>query len=234
MMMGSVSTRVRLSMATMYTVYFAGALFTHKDLLGNDQLAAAIEEVSAGQYVCVLPQHSAQTAVPAVDIRDQNLKHLMTCDLALFNFDGTELDSGTVVEFMFAKFLDIPAVLLRTDFRAAGDQQENGDAWNLMCSFYPRTTVVQLNAIAWYQQTWNASSAWQDLTQQFCRKIATAVIEGFEAVRTETPLAHSSQLDIAQVYQWALRFPRRHVADSGSEAAFITQLVTAKRQKHLL
>ena len=84
----------------------------------------------------LLPQTFRPTTVEAVDIRNQDLLQLMTCDLALFNFDGTDLDAGTVVEFMFAKFLDIPAVLLRTDFRAAGDQPGAGDAWNLMCSFY--------------------------------------------------------------------------------------------------
>ena len=78
-----------------------------------------------------------------VDIRNQDLKQVMACDLALFNFDGTDLDSGTVVEFMMAKVLDIPSVLLRSDFRASGDQEREGDDWNLMCSFYPRSKKVQ-------------------------------------------------------------------------------------------
>jgi hypothetical protein len=34
---------------------------------------------------------------------------LIECDLGTFNFDGAELDSGTIVEFMVAKFADIPA-----------------------------------------------------------------------------------------------------------------------------
>ena len=54
------------------------------------------------------------------------------------------LDSGTVVEFVYAKLLDIPAVILRTDFRGGGDQDTDGDAWNLMVSFYPRTRNVTL------------------------------------------------------------------------------------------
>ena len=72
--------------------------------------------------------------------------------MALFNFDGSDLDSGTVVEFVYAKLLDIPAVILRTDFRGGGDQDTDGDAWNLMASFYPRTRNVTLNAMAWYQE----------------------------------------------------------------------------------
>ena len=58
----------------------------------------------------------------AQDIRDKDIVTLISCDLALFNFDGPELDSGTVTEFMFAKFADIPSLLLRTDFRRGGDQ----------------------------------------------------------------------------------------------------------------
>ena len=37
--------------------------------------------------------------------------------------------------------------------RAAGDQ-ERGDPWNLMCSGYPRTRIVSLNAMSWYQTEW--------------------------------------------------------------------------------
>ena len=54
-------------------MYFAGALFTHKDLLGNALLASAIEAYAASRYVCVLPQHFDQTTVEAVDIRNQDL-----------------------------------------------------------------------------------------------------------------------------------------------------------------
>ena len=39
-------------MTTPLTVYFAGALFNHQELLGNAVLAAYIEQCSAGQYVC--------------------------------------------------------------------------------------------------------------------------------------------------------------------------------------
>ena len=58
---------------------------------------------------------------------------MIECDLALFNFDGTELDSGTVVEFILAKFLDVPSVIMRSDLRSstekelgADDRQETG------------------------------------------------------------------------------------------------------------
>ena len=115
-----------------YTIYFAGELFDHKHLIGNALLAAHIERLANGRYRCVLPQDLEQTDSRAVDIRNQDLIGVATCDVALFNFDGSDLDSGTVVEFVYAKLLDIPAVILRTDFRGGGDQDTDGDAWNLM------------------------------------------------------------------------------------------------------
>ena len=135
-----------------FSVYFAGDLFDHKHLIGNALLAEAIERHSDGRYTCVTPQDLEQSTGRAADIRNQDLKQVMACDLGLFNFDGADLDSGTVVEFMMAKFLDIPAVVLRSDFRSSGDQDKDGDDWNLMCSFYPRVRQVRFNAMAWYQE----------------------------------------------------------------------------------
>jgi nucleoside 2-deoxyribosyltransferase len=220
--------------APTFTIYFAGALFNHKDLIGNALLAAYIEQCSQGQYVCVLPQNLEQTTTRAVDIRNQDLWQVMTCDLALFNFDGTELDSGTVVEFMFAKFLDIPAVLLRSDFRASGDQGKDGDAWNLMCSFYPRTKIVQYNAMAWYQQAQREGSSLDDITQRLYRRIAAVVIESLDAVRHEPPLPKGVRSDVERLYQWALRFPGSSFDGYGAEPSRIETLVAEKLRKGLM
>src|SRR3954469_12577354 len=124
-----------------FTIYFGGELFSLKHLIGNAWLAEAIYEKSHGKFRCVLPQDFAELrGRSARAIRDYNLRSLAACDLALFNFDGSDLDSGTVVEFMFAKFADLPAVLLRSDIRNAGDFPS--EPWNLMASFFPRTTNV--------------------------------------------------------------------------------------------
>jgi nucleoside 2-deoxyribosyltransferase len=121
----------------MFSIYFAGELFNAKHLIGNSALAAAIERQSNGEFICRLPQTLEQRSTSAQQIRDQDLETLIDSDVAIFNFDGTEIDSGTVVEFMVAKFADIPSLLLRTDFRRGGDQGE--EPWNQMMSFYPRT-----------------------------------------------------------------------------------------------
>lgn len=38
-------------------VYFAGSLFTHKDLAGNAMLSDEIGRVSGGKFECLLPQN---------------------------------------------------------------------------------------------------------------------------------------------------------------------------------
>jgi len=128
-------------------LYFAGGLFTNKDLIGNMFLASSIEKLSYGKYRCVLPQDLQQMNTSTEGIKDQDLINVRDTDGILVSFDGTELDSGTVVEFIASKFLNKPAVIYRTDFRAGGDQdmRTNSENWNLMLTNYPRTEVVNPN-----------------------------------------------------------------------------------------
>ena len=224
-------------MTMQYTIYFAGELFDHKHLIGNALLAERIERLSDGRYRCVLPQDLEQTDSRAVDIRNQDLIGVATCDLALFNFDGSDLDSGTVVEFVYAKLLDIPAVILRTDFRGGGDQTD-GDAWNLMASFYPRTHNVALNAMAWYQQARRESETAADACARYCDRIARAVIDALDAVRAEPPLLNAAPDDIEHLYRWALRFPgnglAERIAGDGSLRDAVHALVAEKTRKSLV
>jgi hypothetical protein len=133
-----------------YTVYFAGELFSLKHLIGNAWLAEAIYEKSHGKYRCLLPQDFVWRGRGPRSVRDGNLRALVACDLALFNYDGPELDSGTVVEFMFAKFADVPSVLLRTDLRRASDWR--GVPWNIMTNFFPRTATVLVPSLSDYRK----------------------------------------------------------------------------------
>ena len=246
---------------TTYTVYFAGDLFDHKHLAGNELLAGAVDRRSGGGYASVLPQDLEQASERMVDIRNQDLMQVMACDLGLFNFDGTDLDSGTVVEFMMAKMLDIPSVLLRSDFRASGDQEREGDDWNLMCSFYPRSRTVQFNAMAWYQEARrddgmgdggpgdsgpearraggpgeggpeNGAPA-ADWSERLYGRMADAVIEALDAVRAEPSAFGGDEARINAVYAWAAQFP-----GSGFDAlcgpGFVEKTVKEKRRKGLL
>ncbi|MCC8372288.1 MAG: nucleoside 2-deoxyribosyltransferase [Rickettsia endosymbiont of Pseudomimeciton antennatum] len=103
-----------------YNLYFAGPLFTNKDLIGNLYLALAIEEASNGKYKCILPQNLEQRDTNAQLIKNNDLKSVREADGGIFSFDGSEPDSGTVVEFIQSKFLGKPAVLYRSDIRLGG------------------------------------------------------------------------------------------------------------------
>ena len=213
------------------SVYFAGDLFNHKDLTGNLLLAEAIERESSGRYVCVLPQHLEQSTSRSIDIRNNDLSKIVSADLILVNFDGTELDSGTVIEFLFAKALDVPAVILRSDFRSAGDQ-ERGDPWNLMCSGYPRTEKLTLNAMAWYQEAWGKGGGTTAMLERFYSKLSKAIITEFDNVYNEPSLIDSQQM-LRNVYEWGLRFPGNGFSDLFTEQQ-LKSLLEKKQKKALL
>ena len=185
------------------SVYFAGELFNAKHLSGNAGLAAAIERRSSRQFVCVLPQTLESREEGAHFIRDEDLEHLISSDIAIFNFDGSEIDSGTVVEFMVAKFADIPALLLRTDFRRGGDQGQ--DPWNLMLSFYPRTKTCCLDSMALYKtalaQGLDPSAAADSMLHQ----IAAHVVKKLEELAQLKPILPSALT--SSVHDWLLQFP---------------------------
>ncbi len=214
-----------------YTIYFAGELFDHKHLIGNKLLATHIEKVCHGEFRCFLPQEFEQTTNRSIDIRDQDLFLLLTSDLAIFNFDGQDLDSGTVVEFMLAKMLDIPSVIIRTDMRLAGDQRD-GDPWNLMCSQYPRTEVILKNGIEWYQRFQKLHDSAQGMIDAMYHELANEVVEGLVATKAQ-PSLFEGDLDKAyKLYQWAVHFPGQSFVQKCA-GLDLKALLAAKHKKSL-
>jgi len=201
-----------------HSVYFASELFSVKHLIGNAYLAEAIYEKSHGRFLCRLPQDFELRGLHPQTIRDQDIRALLECDLALFNFDGTELDSGTVIEFMFAKFADIPSVVLRSDLRGAGDQGK-GDPWNLMASFYPRTATVVVPSLIRYrtlQKKRRGNRAPGDVVHLAgqhasatatlaCDQLATSVVRALNKVVALEPVMPRHLQE--EVYHWLSRMP---------------------------
>ena len=211
----------------MSSVYFAGELFSTKHLVGNAALADAIANVSNLNFTCVLPQTLEEREMSAQDIRDNDIVTLIGCDLALFNFDGPELDSGTVAEFMFAKFADIPSLLLRTDFRRGGDQ--GVDPWNLMMSFYPRTRTLCLNSIEIYKKATSMGLTPMLAGQSLVEKVAEAVVKELELLSQLPPAIPQ---DLAEpVYRWLSQMPGFHSSASGGK---VTAALAQKKANRLL
>jgi hypothetical protein len=213
-----------------FSIYFAGDLFDHKHLAGNALLAGYIEKRSSGLYQCALPQDFEQSVSRRVSIRNQDLRMVMESDLALFNFDGADLDSGTVVEFMVAKQLDIPAVLLRTDFRKAGDQSADGDSWNLMCSNYPRTETVRVNGMTHYQQA--RTDNLEKTISSIYDNLAEIVIAALDKVRIQSPIGDATQ--ITDQYRWTTRYCGAGMEELLDDPQWLQQLLDRKRNKGLI
>jgi nucleoside 2-deoxyribosyltransferase len=202
----------------MSLVYFAGELFSSKHLVGNAALADAIAKVSNLNFTCILPQTLEDRDTSAHDIRDKDIVTLIGCDLALFNFDGPELDSGTVTEFMFAKFADIPSLLLRTDFRRAGDQGE--DPWNLMMSFFPRTRTLCLNSLELYKKALSTGMTPGQAGQSLIEQVAKAAVQQLDLVRQLPPIIPHELSE--SVFRWLCKMPGFRSSESSEKimAAF--------------
>jgi len=213
------------------SVYFAGELFSSKHLFGNAVLAEAIWDVSKGRYHCALPQNMEKRWNTAQSIRDEDIKSVISADIGLFNYDGPELDSGTVVEYLFAKFADIPSVLLRTDFRKGGDQEK--DAWNLMTSFFPRTEIVMIDSMSLYKEMLFASSSTvtsrcipekrisSSAYQMICQ-VAKEVVEAMDRVVKKEPIMPKDMRET--IYQWLAKVPGFQRGDQEELMHFLSAL----------
>ena len=145
-----------------YTVYAAGGLFTQHELTTNIHLKKAVWRLSKGKFALVLPQSKELRDLNRPDlaayIRNMDLLQVAKTDLFIARFDGLELDAGTVIEYMMAKQLGKPAVILRSDSRltASGDLDE---PYNLMVKSWPRTVEVHTNALMGYIGMYAQTSA---------------------------------------------------------------------------
>jgi nucleoside 2-deoxyribosyltransferase len=185
-------------------VFFAGPLFSQKDLIGNLYLAESIERLSSNKYRCFVAQNKVQQNVTHQRIKDQDLGGVIDSDVALFSFDGSELDSGTVVEFMAAKFLDRPSVVYRTDFRGGSGEEaidEHSNKWNLMASYYPRTKIIYLNAMVEYQKIYEANrdKSPDVVSKKYSDHIARILLAAMEDVLSEAPILNSDALKAMKV-----------------------------------
>jgi nucleoside 2-deoxyribosyltransferase len=195
-------------------VFFAGELFNLKHLIGNAYLAEAIYEKSHGRYLCVLPQDFDPRGTVPRAIRDHHIRALVGCDLALFSFDGPDLDSGTLAEFMIAKFADIPSVILRSDRRGAG---AGVSQWNPMANYYPRTAVVSLDGLGAYKAILKKRHRKLDEVirlagqhssadaQRMCDDIAAALVRALDRVRDVEPVMPRHLRE--EVYTWLTLMP---------------------------
>ena len=139
---------------------------------------------------------------------------------------------------MYAKMLDIPTVILRTDFRHSGDQGAGGDPWNLMVSYYPRTRILYLDGMQWYQEALAEGGDATQVSARYQRRIATEVIGLLDEVRGEAGIMEGGRQGAESTYRWALRLAGGGLADlvagDGSLDGYVETIVSRKIEKGLL
>jgi len=147
-----------------YTVYAAGGIFTQHDLATNVFIKDSVWKLSNGKFELVLPQSKELRELDRPDIaayiRNVDLMHVVKSDLFIARLDGLELDAGTVVEFMVAKFLGKPTVILRCDSRLSGGEGLD-EPYNLMVKNWPRTAEVQYDSLIKF--TGGCAEEWKKL-----------------------------------------------------------------------
>ena len=144
---------------------------------------------------------------------------------------------------MFAKFADVPSVLLRTDFRNGGDQSGLGEPWNLMTSYYPRTATVVIDAMALYQEGLAAAPVTGsdpklslennrsgEAGTAMIARTADAVIAAFDQV-LQLPAVLPAEMR-ETVYHWLALMPGFH--DAEGRVAELHELCAAKQGRGLL
>lgn len=210
-----------------YSIYVAGGLFTQHDLATNVFLKEAIARMSAGKYQFILPQSKEMRELDrpdaAASIRNIDLMLAISADILLARFDGLELDSGTVVEFMVAKALGKPALVLRCDFR--GLFSDSLDApYNLMVRSWPRTVEVHVPSLISYATTFAAASLGDDVDDWFQATLDVelrSVQEGLDEIALKIIAGLDAVLEMASpyppAYQEMLYQAMRHMPGGGFE-----------------
>lgn len=175
--------------------YFAGGLFSHKEQIGNFLLAEAIRTRSHGLRRALLPQNGSEDSNEPLQVRDDDYALILQSDLALFNFDGDDVDSGTAAEFVAARMLDLPCVLLRTDFRPSGFSNADGVPWNLMMSGFPRTVSRWINTLPAFQRAAGDSDS-------FYSWLADEVLRMMDEACAAPPLIKSAEEALPVYRHW--------------------------------
>jgi len=203
-----------------YTVYAAGGIFTQHELATNVFLKEAVWRSSNGKYQMVLPQSKELRELDRPDIatyiRNADLFQVVIADIFMARFDGLELDAGTVIEFMMAKMLGKPAVILRCDSRRLSSDSLD-EPYNLMVKNWPRTVEVHVDSLIGYISSFAGArealgegatfqdtvKAELDTVRKGIEAIAEQIVGGLEAVvKMKSPYPPEYQ---EMVYQ-ALRY----------------------------
>jgi nucleoside 2-deoxyribosyltransferase len=231
-----------------YTIYSVGGLFTQDELATNIMIKEAVWRLSNGKFQLFLPQSRELQELDQANleayIRNTDLLEVVKADILLVRFDGLELDSGTVVEYMLARSLGKPTVILRSDFRSVSFLPLCAP-YNSMVKNWPRTMEIHLNSFAIWAELFSAErlahgegeslqglmSAELATLQKSVDEVARQVIAALEAViEMESPYPPEYQ---EVVYQ-AARFSPGSGFDQLLTASELSEIIQRLRRNGTL
>jgi len=216
-----------------YSIYSAGGLFTQDELATNVMIKEAVWRLSSGKFQIFLPQSREiqeldQSNIEAF-IRNTDLVEVVKADILLARFDGLQLDSGTVVEYMLAKFLGKPTVILRSDLRSAFSLPACGP-YNLMVKNWPRTVSIHLNSyMIWAElfaeehQDPGNSEALQELMNAELGTLQKSVDEVAKKVIAALETVIKMKSPYPPAYQEVVYQASRHCIGSGFDELLTTR-----------
>lgn len=100
-------------------IYLAGPLFTSAERSWNSLLANNLRTLG---FEVRVPQDFCEGKEKLSELCLTNLEE---SDIIVVNCDGTDVDSGTCMEFGYALKSDKKSIAYRTDIRRAGDCSKN-------------------------------------------------------------------------------------------------------------
>lgn len=171
-----------------YLVYTAGRMFSQAELAFNVFLREAVWRCSNQQFELLLPQSNQPPGLDQPDaalrIRNYDLVNVIKADALLAIFDGLETDAGAVAEFMMAKFLGKPTVILRCDSRGIkGDGFD--EPYNLMIKNWPRNVTVHVDSMLVYSRDFlepEVTNETRDLTESVIQSEMAAIHQGYQRI----------------------------------------------------
>jgi nucleoside 2-deoxyribosyltransferase len=119
----------------MYSVYFAGPLFSEAEIQFNANLASQLREHG---YSIFLPQDECNGKT-LDQIFATCRKGIDNAEVVIAILDGADADSGTCWECGYAYAKGKPVVAVRTDFRESGDTK----GFNAMLYYGASAIVMQ-------------------------------------------------------------------------------------------
>ncbi len=191
--------------------YFAAGLFNNEQLAGNCLFGAEIMRQSNQQFVPDLPQFKESNidveSRHPFNIRAKDLKGMLQADLALLMFENMSLDEGILIELGFAKALGVPTLVVRTDFRKAGDQEGNiSENWNLMCSDWPMHRMVTSCSIEELSKSLIANGlSLLNVLNDLYAPLASRAISAFTELRTLPPTIEGNEDFIRKYYRQIIK-----------------------------